>query len=98
MIEDIFKKIKEDYSEERVAMLFDEKVPEWLDGGWEEDFDDAYEAYQEQGRGEAEDEVIGDIIRGSLNRYYPNQKLKSDEFSQLREKIVREYDILNFVG
>lgn len=98
MIEDIFKKIKAEYSEDKIAGLLDEKIPEWLEEGWEEEYEDAYEAHCELGRGEAEEEVIKDIIGVSLNKYYPNQKLSSGERLKLREKITEEYDILNFIG
>lgn len=41
------------------SLLDDEIVSgDWIDPEWEQEFEDQFEAYSEQGRGEAESEVI----------------------------------------
>ena len=40
----------------------DEAIPEYLDDGWEDEFDDMWEAYEETGRDAAHDQVLQAVI------------------------------------
>lgn len=51
-------------SEDAICQEVDEAKPEFLSEGWEDEFDDEFEAYIEQGRGEAEEQVLNKITQG----------------------------------
>jgi hypothetical protein len=55
------------FEEETLAEI-DELKHEYVDTDWEDDFDDIHEAYEEQGRGEAEAQAVMNLIR----REYPD--------------------------
>lgn len=58
LIEVIFTDITYDIQENDVYKDVNEMIPEYLDDGWEEEFDD----YEETGRNAAEHEVLNDLI------------------------------------
>lgn len=47
-----------DISEDMILAEIEDIKEEFLDGEWESDFDDVYDAYAEQGRGEAESQIL----------------------------------------
>jgi len=82
-IEEKWEEIKSKWSEEDVISAIDESIPDYLDSDWEDEYDSEYDAYQEQGRGEAEDVVINQIFQSVGITY--NQ--------ELYDRIVDYYDI-----
>ena len=89
MLEKILETIKKEYPELRVCELLDEEIPNWLDEGWEEDFDEPYDAYCEYGNGEAED-----AVRHTLINIYGNNLSQTQQFA-LEEYLREEYEILD---
>lgn len=61
-VEEMFKQITEANSEDHVLERVDEAIPEYLHDGWEEDFDSEYDAYVETGNGEAESQVLRELM------------------------------------
>ena len=61
---EIAEKILEKYSVLNILHSVDEQMLDYVDDDWEEDgFDSEYEWYCEYGRGEAEDDVINELVR-----------------------------------
>ncbi len=86
-IEEAIKNIEKDFPEKKVAQMLDDEIPKWVDDGWEEDFDNESEAYEECGRGEAEDVVIDYIINTWIKKYNQNKKLDLNNHLKLYERI-----------
>lgn len=58
----ILREIKNNNSKEDVLNQIDEQKLEYLDEGWKEEFEDENEAYEETGRGEAENDILMQLI------------------------------------
>jgi len=63
--------IKQQYTEDKVDDLVDDEIcsGNWLDGDWEDDFEDEHEAYNEQGRGEAET-AVREAIQADIESHF----------------------------
>lgn len=66
MIDKILEKIKAEYSEDRVAEMIQEAKYDFIDAEDIEEYGDIDEAYLELGRGEAEAQVVNEIIKTTL--------------------------------
>lgn len=84
-------RIKEKYSEDEVTSKLDEEIFNWINDGWEEDYDSEYEWYTEHNNGEAEEVVIDEIINWYKNTY--NKDISDDDYSILFDKIKSEYNL-----
>jgi hypothetical protein len=51
------------WTEDKVLELLDECILDYVDSDWEDEYDSEYEAYVETGRGEAENDVIMQILK-----------------------------------
>lgn len=89
--EAIAKQILEYNSEDSVQGQVDELIPEYLDDDWESEFDSAYEAYQEQGRGEAENAVLHTIINSFLQDNM--HTVTTDGFVEIHEILKDEWSL-----
>jgi len=78
---------KQGFDESRVCEMVDEQKMDYLDDGWEEDFEDEHEAYLETGRGEAESDVIIDIKTEVLH----SLEVTEEEFEQKAGMTFTEY-------
>ena len=87
-IEKCFKYIEENITEEEVYESIDENIPNYVDDDWDDDFDSEYECYVETGRGEAESDVIDDLILNVSDEL--KIKLSIDERSEL-EDIIKDH-------
>lgn len=91
-LEDAMNKIKEEFSEEKVAEMFDEEILEWLDSDWEEDgYDSEYEWYVDHNNNEAQDVVYKQIIDWYKKKY--NVELSDNEYVDLFDEISDYYAI-----
>ena len=54
--------------EDEVMDTIDDTMADYLDDDWEDEFDDIHEAYEEQGRGQAESYAV----QGLIEREYPD--------------------------
>jgi len=59
--EQVIDFLKEKYTDEKIQSEIDERMPDYLDDDWRDDFEDEYSAYQEQGRGETESSIVNEI-------------------------------------
>jgi hypothetical protein len=84
-------KIKEEYSEEKVAEMFDEELLEWTDPDWEDDYESEYDWYIDHNNGEAQDVVIEHVINWYRKEYDKN--LSSDDYVQLFDEIKSHYNL-----
>jgi hypothetical protein len=84
-------KIKEKYSKEEVAEMFDNEILEWVDPDWKKDYESEYEWYIDHNNGEAQDVVIESIINWYKKEY--GKELSIDEYSALFGEIKSHYDI-----
>ena len=89
-VEDLMQKIRDRFNEDEVKSMFDEELASgnWLDDDWEEEHENEYDAYMEQGRGEIEDSIIDQIIKS-----VDNGTLNNDEIIELSKKIAAEYNL-----
>jgi len=85
----IFDKIVKINSEETVYQSLDEVIPDFLDEGWEDDFENEYEAYQEMGRGEAEHRVLSSLIIKTKNEIV----LTFEEFNDILTLLYEHYHL-----
>ena len=90
-LEFAMSKIKENYSEEKVAEMFDEELLEWVDPDWEEDYESEYDWYVDHNNGEAQDVVIEQIIDWYKKEY--SKSLSDDEHSELFYEIKSHYSL-----
>lgn len=51
---------------EDVESRFDEQIYDYLPDDWEEEFGDEWEAYNETGRGEAESDIIAELVEDGI--------------------------------
>jgi hypothetical protein len=75
----IFKTITEEYTQGQIDELVQEAKSEYV-YDWEDEFDSLDKAYEEQGRGEAEAQVLYDIIPKNLT-----SEQKAELFTDLKE-------------
>lgn len=87
--------IRTQYSEDRVIELVDDAIPEYLDDGWEEEFESEHDAYQEQGRGEAEGHVLQEMIGWYTDAHCGGEKLETSLYIEIYDALKNEYDCLN---
>lgn len=73
--------------EDEASQAVADAIPDYLDDDWEDDFDDEQEAYEEQGRGEAESFAVQGIIK----REYPD--ISDDELVKLMDQLADEWCI-----
>ena len=83
---DLFKTIINKHSEKEICERVDELKPEFVHD-WEDEFDDIHEAYDEQGRGEAESQVITEAIKSVANN------LHATEFIPLFDQLAEHWNL-----
>jgi len=64
-----------------------EMKPEYVDGGWEKEFDSLDEAYDETGRGEAESAILDEIINETRV-----EAINDDDYIKLYDKLKTHYN------
>jgi len=84
--QDLFEIITAVNTEADVCAKVDELRPEYVQD-WEDEFDDFEEAYAEQGRGQAESQVIGDLVKG----YGPD--LSGEAHARLFDRLAEHYGL-----
>ena len=84
-------KIKEKYSEEEVAEIFDNEILEWVDPDWEDEYESEYDWYIDHNNGEAQDVVIEQIINWYRSEY--KKELSDNEYLKLFDEIKSHYGI-----
>jgi hypothetical protein len=85
-IEDLFNKIVADNTAEYIAGKVDEYIPEYI-WDWEDEFEDIHEAYEEQGRGQAESQILGEVISRT------KATLSIDDYCKLQDKLAAHWGI-----
>lgn len=88
----LFKHIIESNTESFIFEKLDEYIPEYI-SDWEDDFDDIHEAYEEQGRGEAESQILGEVIIQGMKTL--DMKLNSDEHCDLFDALAEHWNLLS---
>lgn len=84
-------KIKEQYSEEKVAEMFDNEILEWVDPDWEDEYESEYDWYMDHNNGEAQDVIIEQIINWYRSEY--KKELSDNEYLELFDEIKSHYGI-----
>ena len=87
MIEELFQKIISENTEEAVRSNVDELKSEYV-SDWEDEFDSLEEAYEEQGRGEAESQALRELIREE------DTNLSLDDYCTLKDKLADHYGLI----
>lgn len=75
------------HPENQIYDCISEAMHDYVSDDWEDEFDDIHEAYSEQGRGEAESLVLGEIIR----KEYPG--ISSDDYVDLMQELADRLEI-----
>jgi len=60
--QDIIKHLQENYTEIEVAEMLDEEIINWVEDGWEDEYESEFDAYVESSRGEAESAIRQALI------------------------------------
>lgn len=87
-IEELFKTIIMQNSVDDVLNEIQEAKYDYIDTSWEDEFEDIDEAYLEQGRGEAESQILTTLINshGGIN-------LNLNDHYQLFDQLTEHYDL-----
>lgn len=80
-------KIKERYPEDMVQDMLEKEIKHWIP----DEEDPAF--YSTSGNGEAEDVIITQLIGWFEKKYY---SLSEENFEEVKELILKEYEFLNF--
>jgi hypothetical protein len=91
-LDKLFEHIIVKNTEEYVAEKFDEYKSGYV-WDWEDDFDDIHEAYEEQGRGQAESEILHLVIAAALQALEMPSILPTDEFCELYDKLADHWTL-----
>lgn len=86
MIEELYQKIISENTEEAVRSNVDELKSEYV-SDWEDEFDSLDDAYEEQGRGEAENQALRELIREE------DANLSLDDYCSLKDKLADHYGL-----
>jgi hypothetical protein len=86
VVEDLFRKIIANNSEVAVRANVDELKCEYV-WDWENEFDSLAEAYEEQGRGEAERQALQEIIQEE------GKNLSLDDYCDLQDRLADHYGL-----
>jgi hypothetical protein len=89
---ELFKHITDTFDEAEISEKIDECMPNYIDEDWATEFDDIYEAYDEQGRGEAESQVLGELIREAAQACCRTVPI-GDEYCDLFDKLAEHWNI-----
>lgn len=92
-VEFAIAKIKEKFTDDKVASLFDNEVLEWVDPDWSDNYDSEYDWYMDHNNGEAQDVIIDQLIDWYMKEH---GKIPVGEQIKLRDRIKDEYDVLNY--
>ena len=90
-MDELLEFLEKNYSEEKVAEMFDEETLNWVEEDWNEDYETEYDWYIDFRNGEAEDEVISNITN-DIRKALPNLSPAIDIKDVLKEK----YEILDY--
>ena len=82
----ILDEIKSNNTEESVHNDVDEAKYDFIDVGWEDEFEDIYEAYEETGRDEAESQTLDNLIRN-----HGGSDLSTDDHCKILEELKNHY-------
>ena len=89
---DLTKNILANNTEDDVKRRIDAAIPDFVGPGWEDEFDDIFEAYAEQGRGEAESQVLKEIIE-SASQSQGLTDLTTDQYCEVFNKLTNEWGL-----
>jgi hypothetical protein len=84
-------RVKEEYSDDEVAAIYDNEIMEWVDPDWEDDYDSEYDWYIDHNNGEAQDVVIGEMINWYKRTY--DKDMSDEDYSELFDEIKSEYGL-----
>lgn len=84
----IIEQVLVKYPEDLVISLYDEEVLSWVDEDWDEEFDNEHDWYTDFGRGEAEAEIIKNIIADVFGI------VDADTYCEISDALCEEFLIL----
>lgn len=90
-IDFVLSKIKEKFDDNKVCDMLDEEIMEWVDEGWEEEYESEYDWYQDYNNREAEDVVIEQLISWYEKEH---EELESNDRITLYDRISDIYTCL----
>ena len=90
-------RIKEEYSDDEVASIYDDEMMNWVDSDWEDDgdYDTEYDWYMDHNNNEAQDAVIHQMMNWYCKEFNGGNSLASDPHCELFDAIKDEYSCLN---
>lgn len=87
-VQKAFKTIIDNTDENDVIDQVDENKEDYVNADWADEFDNVHDAYEEQGRGQAE----CDAISGAIGRFYKDF-LNNDEYCELYDMVAEEWNL-----
>lgn len=87
MVEELFQKIIAKHDEQEVCANVDDLKHEYV-SDWEDEFDSLEEAYEEQGRGEAERQALRELIKAE------QVELSLDDYCDLHDRLADHYGLI----
>jgi len=82
---EVLQRVKDRESE--VMETIDDLKGDYLDSDWEYEFDDIHEAYEEQGRGQAESQAVQEAV------YFEDPDISDDDLCWVMDEIASEWCI-----
>lgn len=88
-VEKAFRLITDKLTESEVKTMVNLVIPEYLDDNWPDEFDSEDDAYIETGRGEAESQILWEVITESRNEII----LSADKQLLLFDRLKEEWNL-----
>ncbi|MCP4369876.1 MAG: hypothetical protein GY797_17440 [Deltaproteobacteria bacterium] len=85
----IFKKIIKDNSTEDIHQEVQDLKLEFISDDWADEFDDVDEAYEEQGRNEAENITLNSLINAGVHGY----PMMNADHNKLFDMLAKHYEL-----
>jgi hypothetical protein len=91
MKEKVLKYLKKNYTTEDILMNIDEKILDYLEDDWNEEYENEYDWYVDYGRGEAESDVRMELEKELFGEFDTNYE---DYLKETGEEIWKTIYIL----
>jgi hypothetical protein len=86
---DLFNQIISTNTHKSVTVSIEDSMYDYVDDGWEDDFDDIFEAYDETGRGAADSQVLNELIRAATD----GKDIPAEEYCELFDRLAEHWNL-----
>lgn len=87
IVDDVMITILQNHYEDDIHDAVGELIHDYVDSDWEDEYDSIEECYIETGRGEAESQVLQDIIKETQS------DIPLDEYCEVFDRLAEEWNL-----